>query len=310
MDTVFIEEKKDGLYRIAVIDRHRIFSAEHPEMLATVFECPANNPTREDDAQIFYALAPAIDATDFFSDLAAPHRSQKLNCWSIAAKNPDEENIFLAVEPLTRFDRLKLYSTRHSITPENTVTSDSHSLLSLVAFSDEKKWKTGILQECIDRLVKPEHRGNPVVYSAIDEQYRRILRFKVETEALDPEITGIKSEVLFIRRVLSSLGLKNSHDTTVFSTIPQSLALVLDSLDKLEPSSHGVWPDDLDGLPSDSPSCLRQLSDLLTKWSGARVVEVDGGYQLRVDETVSEGLSYMQPWLQRPNTLTILEAPM
>lgn len=298
MDTAFIEDTKDGLYRIAVIDRHRIFSALDPGTLATVFECSATNPTREDDTQIFYALAPAIGATDLLADLTESHRSQKLNSWSIAAKDRDVANLFLALEPLTRAHRLELYSTRQSITPGNGVTSNSLSLFSLVAFADEKKWKTGILQQCIDRLVKLEYRSNPQVYSVIDEQYRRLLRFKIETEAVDLKDNDIKIRTLFIRRLISLLGLKSSHDNTVFTSIPESAGDLLRLLSKLIPTC----------TPRESLS--EYLSDILTKWSGASVREVEGGYQLHVDETVAEGLTYMQPWLPQPETLTILDTPM
>lgn len=298
MDTAFIEETKDGVYRIAVIDRHRIFSALNPGTLATVFECSAVNPTREDDAQIFYTLAPIIGADDLLADLIESHRSQKLNSWSIATKNPDIDNLFLAVEPLTRMHRLELYSTRHSITPENGITSDSPSLFSLVAFADQKKWKSGILQECIDRLVDPRYRNNPQVYSVIDEQYRRLLRFKIETENVFIENNDIKIRVLFIQRLISLLGLKNSHDTTIFPTIPESVGNVVRGLLNLISTCET------------SESLVQQLSNILTKWSGAAVRKVEGGYQLHIDETVAEGLTYMQPWLPRPKILAILETPM
>ena len=298
MDTSFIEEIKDDVYRIAVIDRHRIFSASNPGTLATIYECSLTNPTAKDDAEIFHALAPAIGADDFLVDLIENYRSQKLNSWSIATLNSDVDNIFLAVEPLTRSHRLELYSTRYSITPDNGITSTSHSLFSLVAFSDQQKWKTGILQECIDRLVKLEYRRNPRVYSVIDEQYRRLLRFKIETEATSIENDDIRIRTLFIRRLISLLGLKNSHDTTTFTTIPDAVTDVLHSLIKLFPT-----------LCSDD-TLINRLSHILTKWSGAAVVQFDRGYRLHVDATVTEGLTYMQPLLLRPSTLIILDAPM
>jgi hypothetical protein len=298
MNTFFLDEIKDDTYKIALIDRHRIFEATEPGLLGTVFECSLSNPTREDDAQIFYALASTIGANDVLADLETSHRSQKLNSWSIAVKDPEINNLFMALEPLTRSHRLEMYGTKHSISPDKEVTSDSMSLFSLVAFSEQQKWKTGVLQQCIDRLVNIEHRGNPQVYSVIDEQYRRIIRFKLETEVNNLENNDVRARVLFVQRLMKELGLSNSHDDTIFTTISPEAAKILKGLCAMIP------------MYTPKGTIKEQLSDILTLWSGSTVSEVDGGYQLQVDATVAEGLTYMQPWLPQPKSLTILDAPM
>lgn len=299
MDRIFVEQITDDTHSIAVIDKHRIFSAENPGQLATVFECSLTNPTVEDNAQIFYAMAPSIGADNVFADLKEPHRSCKLNSWSIVTKDRDINNLFQAVEPLKHSDRVDLYSTRHSITPEETVTSTSKSLFSLVAFSEKQNWKTGILQRCIDALVLPQYKSNAEVYSVIDEEYRKLLRFKYEIEYEGtPDIpNGVL--VSFIRRVVSILGLQHSHDTTTFHEIPDSIDSYLDFFKKTIPFYK------MEGSRKD------RLSNILTLWSGAKIIEItDGGYKLEIEQNVLQGLSYMAPLLQRPKTLTILETPM
>lgn len=298
MNLIFVEQIADDTHRIAVIDKHRIFSAENPGQLATVFECSLTKPTAEDNAQIFFAMAPSIGADNIFADLKEPHRSRKLNTWSIVAKNRDINNLFQAVEPLKHSDRLELYSKRYSITPEETITSTSKSLLSLVAFAEKQDWKTGILQRCVDALVLPEHRNNPEVYSVIDEEYRRLLRFKYETEYEGtPDITnGVL--VSFVRRVISLFGLKHSHDTTLFAEIPDSIDSYLEEFKKTIPFYK------IEGSRKD------RISSILTLWTGAAIVDCEGCYKLEIEPNVSQALRYMAPLLKRPTTLAILETPM
>lgn len=329
MDRIFVEEEKDGLYRIAVIDKHRIFSAKDPGGLATVFEFSLDTPTHENDAQVFYVLAPSIGADDIFADFRETYHSQKLNNWSIVPKNRENTNLFLSVEPLTRTHRLDLYNQRHTITPNDTITSVSDSLFSLVSFADHQSWKTGILQRCIDHLVNPKYRSrivepdqaplqepttdrsigetaillrlcDPKVYSVIDEEYRRIMRYKLETEKenLDDIRKDEVLHIIFIRRIISLLGLKSSHDTTPFPAIPIAVFDLLNNL--------------ITRIPSYTKKCSdrEQLSDILTLWSGASVKEVENGFQLQLNSTVTEGLTYMQPWLPMPQSLVILETPM
>lgn len=293
MDTFFIETIQGDLYRIALVDRHRIFNAINPGELSSIFECSISNPTREDDAQIFYALAAMIKADDLIIDLIESHRTHKLNFWSISIKDKNINNIFEALEPLSRSDRLKLYGTKHSITPELETTCESKSLFSLVALAESQKWKTGILQECIDRLVKLEFRHNPLVYSIIDEQYRRILRFKLETEAIDI-CDQERIFVLFVRRLMSELGLQNTHDSTIFTTISPMAEKVLISLIKLLPA-----------FPRGG-SAKEKLSKFLTSWSGSKIIDVDEGFKIQVENDVIEGLKYMQTWFSRPNFNKIL----
>lgn len=298
MERFFVEQEKDGRYCVAAVDKHRIFLAENPGTLATVFECSITNPTREDDAQIFYAMAPSIGADNFFIDMKERYRSHRLNSWSIGIKNENTPNLFMAVNPLNHQDRMKIYSVKQSITPKETVVSNSDSLFSLTAFSGALTWKTGILQRCIDCLVMPEYRGKPEVYSIIDQEYRRLMRFKLETETdgfFDVE-NGIWAS--FIKRIVNVLGLKNSHDTTVFKTIPQDISSYLNFFAKVAPAIVSLT------------SVKDDLSRLLTMWSGASIVECEDGFQLKVDPDVLQGLSYMQPLLPIPKNLVILDTPM
>jgi len=298
MDRVFVERVAGDKYQIAVVDRGRIFAAKNPGTLATVFECSKLTPTSADDAQIFYALAPSIGADDFFVDFCESHRSYKLNHWSIVIKDRNIANLFQALEPLNRVHRLNLYSERHSISPEETITSNSKSLFSLVSFSDQQKWKTGILQRCIDSLVLLDHREKAKVYAVLDEEYRRIMRFKMETES--DKLPDIRNTalVLFMRRIIQLLGLKNSHDPTIFHEIPTEVTKLV----KVFRRNVSVYTKQ--GTPKE------ELSDILTIWSGASIKEISNEYQLEVNPVVIEGLSYMQPWLSHPEVLTITETPM
>lgn len=293
MECIFIEqeENSDVTLRIAVIDKHRIFQAYNPGLLGTVFECSLNNPTPEDRAEIFYAFAPMIGADKMYVDINEPHRSCKLNTWSIKCANRDVDNLFMAMTPLNKEDKLELYQTRHSITIEETCTSNSSSLFSLVAFSEKQTWKTGMLQRCIDCLVLPQYRRKPEVYFLLDEYYRKIMRFKLETEA-----TNIVSSVVakYVREMMKLLGLQHSRDTTIFSTIPEGINIHLDNFKQI-PSSE---------TEND------RLSNFLSKWVGSKVVKCEGGYRLELDPNVTEALSYMTPLLIKPKTLAILETPM
>jgi hypothetical protein len=298
MDRFFIEDKTDDLYKIAVIDRERIFSAQNPGLLGTVFECSSFNPRREDDAQIFYAMAPSIDGLNLFIDMIDSYRSRKLNTWSIVTKNSDINNLFLAMEPLNRDHRCKLYATQHSITPTETVTATSNSLFSLVALAETQIWKTGILQRCIDCLVFLENRGRGEVYAVIDEEYRRLLRFKYETEYKGPLDTEDEIIIELVRKIIRCLGLKNSHDSTFFSEIPDEIDRYLIILSTRFP------------ILSQTGSIKDRLTSLLSLWSGANIKECEGGYTLEVESNVLEALNYMQPLLEHPDILEILETPM
>lgn len=298
MDTFFVEETKDGIYRIAVVDRHRIFSATNPGKLATTFECSAENPSRDDDAEIFYALAPAIGADDPLTDLINKHRSHKLNYWSICVKDVNTSNIFLSLDALDYDKRIELYDKRQSITCDKFLTANSKSLFVLLDFSKQQNWKTGILQECIDRLVKIEFRRNAHVYALIDEVFRQIIRFKIETEDFILKNEEIRSRVILIRKLLSTLGLKHSRDTSVFTVIPETIDLIVVRLIELLPTCNSQG------------NRIEQLSFILKKWSGSSIIKIESGLQLKLDEKVTECLSYTQEWLQQPHKLQILDTPM
>jgi hypothetical protein len=301
MDRIFFEETtKPGLYRVAAVDKHRIFSAQNPGTLATVFECSSTDHEPSIDAQIFYAFSSSINGDDFFADLRDNHRTQRLNTWSINVKNADIANLFSAVSPLDRSGRLELYTKFHSITPSETITSTSMSLFSLVAFAEKQSWKTGILQRCIDRLVLPAFRNNSNVYAVIDEEYRRIMRFKIETESHESPTGSDSLLVIMIRRIINLLGLQHSRDTQIFTTIPDSIKQHLKFI--RNPTMIPVL--------KESPSIKDTLSEILFLWCGSRIVDCDGGYKLQIDSNVTEGLSYMQQLLPRPKILSILETQM
>ena len=300
MDRIFIEEINANMYRLAAIDRHRIFSAQNPATLATVFECSNESPTRDDDAQIFYAMSPSIDGDNIFGDLLDNHHSHKLNTWSINVKDSNINNIFMAVAPLDHDSRIKLYSERHNITPKETVTSDSPSLFSLVAFANKQSWKTGILQRCLDCLVFSKYRKNAEVYSIIDEEYRRLMRFKLETEIIGIPNYPNAGLIIMIRSILELLGLRNSRDTSIFRDIPESVGAIVTTIRHLSMIT----------ILTDKGSLKDTLSEILFLWSGSKVINVENGYKLEIDPNVTKALSYMQPFLQRPKTLTILETHM
>jgi len=300
MDRFFLERIVHDEYNVAIFDKHRIFSAKDPGQLATVFTCSLSNPSIYDDAQIFYAMAPSIGATDFFIDLINRYRSHRLNTWSIVIKDYDVDNLFNAVQPLDRTKRLELYGTQRNITPASTVVATSDSLFSIVSLSEQQIWKTGILQRCIDRLVKKEYRKQPHVYSVIDEEYRRIMRFMIEVAGIFHHPNRTDDAAIFhsgVINIIKLLGLKNSHDTAIFSTISPKLHIIICLINKSI-------------IPLDDDQVVSELSKILTKWSGSSVKKVHHGYQLVVEPNVLEGVSYMQPLLESPDSLVILDAPM
>lgn len=194
--------------------------------------------------------------------------------------------------------RLKLYSTRNSIAPSQSITSNSQSLFSLVAFAENQSWKTGILQRCIDFLVTNEFRQNASVYAIIDEQYQRLLRFKLETEVKGIPNCTCPGLVMVIRRIIELLGLRHSRDTSVFSNIPESIYEHIDMLKNLSM------------ILTCKGSIIYKLSEVLSLWCGTRVIKCEDGYRIEVDEDVTVVLAYMQPFLERPAKLAILEEPM
>lgn len=293
MDRIFIEEEKDGQYRIAAVDRHRIFQAANPGLLATIFECSLKSPSMDDRAQIFYALGPQIGALDYEIDLRNRHRSVKLNYWSIQERKPDTDSLFLSIRPLSDQDRLQLYAVKHSISPTETVRAESPSLFSLLALSSQQKWKTGILQRCIDCLVSPEHRGIATVYATIDKHYRYLLRFKLETEGKE-----VSPLCQLIRDITRSLGLRHSHDSIPFTAVP--------------PATLELMAAAMDFMPIVPPSGsdFERLAALFKSWSGGILISTEGYYQITVPSELQLGESYLDRLLPVPSSLIILEAPL
>jgi hypothetical protein len=316
MDRFFVEEETDGNYRIAMFDKHKIFLANNPGKLANVFECSMTNPTRADDAQIFYALAPMIGANDFCVDLQEKHRSYHLNNWSIITTNSNIDNLFLSVSPLNLEERMRLYSVKHSITPSETLVSNSDSLFALTEFAGKLSWKTGVLMRCIDRLVLPQYRGDPKVYATIDKEYRRLMRFKIEIEG-DGSFDSVKAHStpiifnLVMKFILIKLGLKNSHDTQTIFNLPD-LVGELDNMAMLVPAIRST------------ASTEDRLRQLLKMWSGAILTELPDPstmksgavnlkpkrFKIEVEPDVIIGLSYMQPFLHFPTHLSIIDDPL
>lgn len=291
MDSFFIDKIVDDKYQISFVDKNRIFNAENPGILATVFECSNKSPFPCDDAQIFYALSPSINGLNFLTDLTDKNKTCKLNTWSINCKG---DNI-LSVKQLNYEQRLELYSERHNISPENI---DDNSLDSLIKFSqNQQKWKTGILQKCINCLVYVNYRNNPKVYTMIDLHYRKVMRFKYETE--NKEISELKNIALvdFIRKITVGLGIQHTRDTKIFKNIPDSINSYLTYLKTKIPK--------LQDLES-----LSLLSELFNLWCGSKIITVDGGYQIQIDDNITQCLTYLQPLLKQPKYLKILEAPM
>lgn len=295
MKRIFIEEYHDNKYRLAAIDIDRIYNSDNPGNLANVFEFSISERSASYDAQIYYAMAPSIDALDIFADIKDLYRSCKLNTWSISVIDNNIANIFQTVKPLSYQDRINLYSECHSISPTEMIKSTSSSLMSFVLFSNNQKWKTGILQRVIDCIVKPECRGDPQVYAVIDEYYRKLLRFKFESE-------GPTDSPLFesIRLITKCLGLKHSHDDTLFYHIPKEIQGHIDLILNDNP-----------GFKSYPKGCLKdKLSAIFYVWSGSYITECEAGYTLKVEPDIILGLSYMQPLLLKPQSVIIIDSKL
>jgi hypothetical protein len=240
----------------------------------------------KDDTQMFYGIAPLIDGTDIFIDLINPGSSRKLNTWSIITE--DHHNI----RPLTHTEKIELYSEVHD--------DVSNSLLAPI----KRQWKTGLLQKTIDCLVFDKYRGSAEVYTVIDEDYRRLLRYKYETE-----YPGIPNELTFIiRKMIRLLGLQNSHDTdTVFYNFPDKLGTYMDKFFEAAPGIKTYHPSKSYPETSMRYNLIHNLSNILSCWSGARIIRHCTGFRLQVKPNILTGLSYMQPLLLDPDFSAIFE---
>lgn len=300
-ELVYAERIVDDCYQLTVLDPNKIMSSENPGNLSIVFNCSATHRSRHDDAQIFYTLAPAIHGTEYCRDLATGI-SAALNQWQIAIIDGEQPNIFDTVRPLTFDDRLALYQQRYDITQTTATDCTSASLFSLVALSKNQEWKNGILQRCVDCLVKPEFRGNPRVTAVIDENYCRLMRYILETEQPD-----FMDATYYFRMITSTLGLKNSHDSKIFT-------LNKDRCEKISNLLKIILDDELFAnqqyLRSLS-SVILQLDTLFEMWSGANVRHLrNNKYRLVVTPLVSEGLSYLLPYCPRPAKVIILDSEL
>ena len=293
MDSFFVENTTDDKYQIAFVDRNRIFNAEHPETIATYYECSKDSPSSHDDAQIFYTLAPSIGGLNIFSDLFNINRSAKLNTWSIKSNG---NNLFSVVQ-LNYEQRCELYSIKHSITPDNI---EEDPLNSLLDFSKrQQSWKTGVLQKCIDCLLQLRERGNSKICALLDINYNKVMRFKYETEG---DINNpIEDSGMFrlIRKITSGLGLKHTRDIALFKEIPDTILFELNYIKTQIPK-----------LSNNNDTVVETLSKLFTLWCGSKLVSTNDGYQLEPDDNITTCLSYMQPLLPYPKYLEIIDASM
>ncbi len=308
MNRFFLEEYDDSIYKIAAFDIHRIFNATNPGTLATVYECSSTNPTRDDDAQIFYALCPSIGADDIMSDLYKPYKSNRLNSWSIMIndKSYTDRNIFNAVARPSYDDLLLLYNEKYTITPDaNPLESfncikNVNNINALLDASNSNNWKNGILQRCFDCLVFHKYRGKCEMYALLDFYYRYVMRFKWETE-YDP-IPPFNMGFLFsfVKHITLNLGLKNTHDDTQkFSALPTSVNSYLNLIYQSVPQ-----------LGNRSDDHVADLSKFLSIWSGSKIIKTNDEYKIKVNANIRKALSYLQPLLLRPGKLKILEEPM
>lgn len=288
MQSAFFEEIANNIRSIAYFDIDKIYKSNNPGNLANIYSCSLTNPTPEDCSQLFYSMAPMIDADKYLLDLKDEFRTDVLNYWSRKATTT-------SISSLTLEDKIELYSTVHPITPDQKITITGESILNLLNLIPAQNWKNGILQRCIDFLVSPQYRGNSKVYAIIDQNYRRIMRFKCETEMLPMDKPIL---VKIINKITAILGLKHSHDTAIFNNIPYTVNKYCESF-----SQHTV-------NKITSASLMDYVSKILTIWSGSKIIQVTGGYQLQVEPDILEGVSYMNNYLPKPRQITLLESPL
>lgn len=288
-----MEKFQDDQYQIAAIDKSRIFKAQNPGELATVYSCSASNPTVAQDAQIFYALAPQIQANNYFTDLLDQHCSVQLNNWSIQVNDTKSTNLFSMLQIMNLEQRMQLYSTNHSITPADNGDVRADGISIFVVMSQKLNWKTGIVQRCIDRLVKLEHRNNPQVYATMDIKYRYIMRCKLENEHTAPQDPRILSILAKLYALTHMLGLKNSQDTSLFTLISEARGIINELCKDFRINTTG--------------SDINKLTAITHAWHGGKVAWIGDKYQIVMDPLVLAGLGYTQPWLFCPERLDILD---
>lgn len=279
---IFLENTDDEHYSLAVVDMvdEKNFNVVSSRKFVGKINVDKKRPTNFEDKAIFDILAPSIGATDIFIDLFDIYETPSLNYWTPkVTSNP--ENIFTDIDNcLTLDDRKELYTTRKSITKESIVNFDKFSINFLLESSRADVWKNGVLQECIDRLVKKKFQRKPEVYAIIDENYRKILRFKLE---LKRPVLNDHMITQTIRTLTSSLGLQHTRDQSYFETIGQVSTKTIDILSEMV------------GL-KDLVSYFDKLDKILEIWSGSRLKhhESGSGYYLVVDDKVGTGVSYLK----------------
>lgn len=286
-DIIFLEKIENGEVKLAAVNKNRIWDSENPGNLASVYTW---EKTEESDAQVFYVLGKVIGADDFYVDLTEKHRTPKLNNWSIILDgNNNSNSLFEQLRPLTYQELVKLYSKRHDITPQELVNESKESGFLNLVKNKNLEYKTGILQRCFDCILKPQYRGNAEIYALMDQNYRKVMRFKVETE--DKNNKNVIT--LFIRKLLNELGLKHSQDPTPFTFEENNYVdNLIENINK--PISNGT--------------SIEKLSSILYYWSGSKITSLnDDKYQLEMDSDIEKCLSCCNPLLSKPDKLHILD---
>lgn len=276
MDAFFVETITNKTYRLAMVDRLNIFNSLNPGRLANVLDCSNDNPSVEDREQIFFTLAPNINGLDCYHDLFNKNHTCRLNIWTLFIVNG-------TVFPLNREISILLYGKQHSITPTE---EELASPIYLNTPNNFQLWKTGLMQRCFFCLLRPEYFNNPKICSLLDEFYRKIMRFKIEIESKNNEEDKIME---CFRKILFSLGLKNSRDTSLIEEISNNTNILCRDFCKL------INREEL------------SLTQIFELWSGSSLVQVSNQYKLVLNPDITEVLNCMVPLLVIPKSLILLE---
>jgi len=131
--------------------------------------------------------------------------------------------------------------------------------------------------------------GSGEVYATIDENYRKIMRFQAETNIN----LGFFDDIYVsqIHKLTALLGLEHSHSAKKFilqSEVEESISF----FEKLCPGTK---------------SPIDKISEILFKWSGATIISIEDGYQLKVDPDILRGQTYIHHIPHHPGHLSILD---
>lgn len=279
---ILLENFEEDFYKLCIVDMtgadesNNICSGKFVRKITI----PLKNPSDSEIKSLFDSLASQIEADNLFVDLHNKYRSSCLNTWSIKAI-PNAENIFTDIKPLSYDDKIRLYTKQHSITKEYNVIPSPFSLNFLIECARCDVWKNGVLQRCIDLLVKPQHQKDPKVYALIDECYRQALRFKLE---VDKPILDDNIITKYIRSLVKSLGLSNSRDPTPFCNITERSISIINLISNNFP---GFELTNYDGYFS-------KLDRIFNLWTGSRLIKSEDRYSLHPNNNIETCLSYLK----------------